>query len=241
MSDKPLALTAGGGATQLHDEQVLVDALPYLDTDYNESDRQMAMKLVEHECKTFRPTKNYLTHLPVPDYDAFLTPCMLKEMERMKKKEEMPKLDMSRCELPPPSAVKGVDRKLWAKVLRNAKAQNEHLLMRQINLELMDEYAAESYLQRNKTMDSLLSLAEKELKKTREAVMEVHANRKAAQMKAGETVKQLEHSWVNMVTNNYKMELANRQMEHDNAVQIKKLKVDPSALEDKHDRENSFV
>uniref|UniRef100_A0A8R1IQ28 Pre-mRNA-splicing factor SPF27 n=1 Tax=Caenorhabditis japonica TaxID=281687 RepID=A0A8R1IQ28_CAEJA len=64
---------------------------------------------------TFRSTKNYLKNLPVPDYDAFLTPCMIKEMERMKKKEEMPKLDMSRCELPPPSAVKGVDRKLWAK------------------------------------------------------------------------------------------------------------------------------
>uniref|UniRef100_A0A8R1E0Y2 Pre-mRNA-splicing factor SPF27 n=2 Tax=Caenorhabditis japonica TaxID=281687 RepID=A0A8R1E0Y2_CAEJA len=154
-------------------------------------------------------------------------------MERMKKKEEMPKLDMSRCELPPPSAVKGVDRKLWAKVLRNAKAQNEHLLMRQINLELMDEYAAESYLQRNKIMDNLLTLAEKELRSTKEAVMEVHATRKLAQMKAGETMKQLEQSWVSMVTNNYKMELANRQMEHDNVKQIKKLKLDPAILEEK--------
>lgn len=54
----------------------------------------------------------------MPDYDAFLTKCMLKEMDRMKKKEEMGKLDMSRCELPAPSAVKGVDRKLWAKVSR---------------------------------------------------------------------------------------------------------------------------
>lgn len=76
--------------------------------------------------------------------------------------------------------------------------------MRQINLELMDEYAAESYLQRNKQMEAVLTQAEKELRRTREAVMEVHARRKMAQMKAGDKVKQLEHSWVNMVTNNYK-------------------------------------
>lgn len=76
--------------------------------------------------------------------------------------------------------------------------------MRQINLELMDEYAAESYLQRNKVMEDLLTHAEKELRKTKEAVMEVHANRKMAQLKAGEKVKQLEQSWVSMVTNNYR-------------------------------------
>ncbi|CAB3402496.1 unnamed protein product [Caenorhabditis bovis] len=230
-SNQPLALTAGGGASQLQDEQVLVDALPYLDTEYNEADRQMAMKLIEHECKTFRPTKNYLTHLTVPDYDAFLSPCMLKEMERMSKKQEMPKLDMSRCELPPPSASKGIDRKMWKKVLRNAKAQNEHLLLRQINLELMDEYSAESYLQRNKELEKLLTEAEKELRKSKEEVMEIHAKRKMSQMDAGNKLKQLENSWVSMVTNNYKMELANRQMAHDNKEALKKLKLDPSVLE----------
>ncbi|UMM21975.1 hypothetical protein L5515_003425 [Caenorhabditis briggsae] len=163
---------------------------------------------------------------------------MLKEMSRMKKKEEMGKLDMSRCELPPPSAVKGVDRKLWAKVLRNAKAQNEHLMLRQINLELMDEYAAENYLQRNKAMEQILTEAEKELRSTRDAIMEIHASRKMAQLKAGDKVKQLEQSWVSMVTNNYKMELENRQMESDNAKQIKRLKLDPAKLEDKEDLEN---
>ncbi|EGT50955.1 hypothetical protein CAEBREN_19393 [Caenorhabditis brenneri] len=123
-------------------------------------------------------------------------------------------------------------------VLRNAKAQNEHLLFRQINLELMDEYAAESYLQRNKQMEALLTEAEKELRKTKEAVMEVHASRKREQMKAGEKLKQLNHSWVQMVTNNYKMEIENRQMERDNAKQVKRLKLDPAKLEEKEDQEN---
>ncbi|CAI5445498.1 unnamed protein product [Caenorhabditis angaria] len=225
-----LALTSGGSS---QDDQILVDALPYLDTEYNESDRQNALKLIEHECKTFRPTKNYLTHLSVPDYDAFLSTCMQKEMERINRKEEMVKLDMSRCELPPPSAAKGLDRKLWRKVLRNAKSQNEHLLIRQINLELMDEFAAESYLQRNKDLENSLTEIEKKLRKTKEEVMEIHADRKRNQLDAGNKLKQLEESWVTMVTNNYKMELATRQMSHENKVQIKKLKLDPAIFETK--------
>ncbi|KAK6049038.1 hypothetical protein COOONC_13458 [Cooperia oncophora] len=98
-----LALPGTAGLTANQDEQCLVDALPYLDTEYNDADRQTALRLIDQECKIFRPTKNYLKHLPVPDFDVFLTPCMLKEQARMSKKQEMPKLDMSRCELPCPS------------------------------------------------------------------------------------------------------------------------------------------
>ncbi|EGT50981.1 hypothetical protein CAEBREN_18269 [Caenorhabditis brenneri] len=154
----------GGKDLYLFDFTVPVDTLPYLDTEYNEEDRQNAMK--------------------------------------------------------------------------HSKAQNEHLLFRQINLELMDEYATESYLQRNKQMETLLTEVEKELRNTKEAVMEVHASRKREQMKAGEKVKQLNHSWVQMVTNNYKMEIENRQMERDNAKQVKRLKLDPAKLEEKEDQEN---
>ncbi|VDK61519.1 unnamed protein product, partial [Gongylonema pulchrum] len=45
---------------------VLVDALPYLDSDYTETDRQMAMQLIEEECRVFRPVKNYLQNIPPP-------------------------------------------------------------------------------------------------------------------------------------------------------------------------------
>lgn len=69
------------------DAEVLVDALPYLDSDYTESDRQMAMQLVEDECRIFRPVKNYLQNMPPPDFDVFLTPCLIKEHVRMSKKQ----------------------------------------------------------------------------------------------------------------------------------------------------------
>ncbi|VDO72866.1 unnamed protein product [Heligmosomoides polygyrus] len=203
--------------------KVLVDALPYLDTEYNDADRQTALRLIDQECKVFRPTKNYLRHLAVPDFDVFLTPCMMKEQARMSKKQEMPKLDMSRCELPCPSGT--------SRAIKNAKAQNEHLVMRQINLELMEEYAAETYLRRNKELEQLCTEAERELRRTKEQVMEIHARRKMAQMEAGRQLKELEGHWVAMVTNNYRMELANNQLAAENAQMAKRLRLDPAALD----------
>lgn len=76
-----------GTASKSEDAAVLVDALPYLDSDYTESDRQMAMQLIEDECRVFRPIKNYLQNMSPPDFDVFLTPCLIKEYIRMSKKQ----------------------------------------------------------------------------------------------------------------------------------------------------------
>ena len=45
--------------------QVIVDALPYIDQGYDEPGvREAALALVEEETRSYRPTKNYLDHLP---------------------------------------------------------------------------------------------------------------------------------------------------------------------------------
>ncbi|KJH46598.1 breast carcinoma amplified sequence 2 [Dictyocaulus viviparus] len=192
----PTGLTAENDEQDSVDFQVLVDALPYLDTEYNDADRQTALRLIDQECK------------------------------------EMSKLDMSRCELPCPSGTsRAGDKVQWRKAIKNAKAQNEHLVTRQINLELMEEYAAESYLRRNRELEQLCTEAERELRRTKEQVMEIHARRKMAQLDAGRQLRELEGSWVAMVTNNYRMELANNQMAATNAQMAKRLRLDSSALE----------
>ncbi|VDK48089.1 unnamed protein product [Anisakis simplex] len=208
------------------DSGVLVDALPYLDTDYTEADRQMALQMVENECRTFRPTKNYLRFLPAPDLDAFLTPCMLKENARMAKKQEMPKLDMSRCELSCPSTTgRQGDKTSWRKAISNAAAQNEHLRLRNLNLQLMEEYTPETMLRFNKNLECVLHNGEKELRKMREDVMNIHARRRDNQMEAGRKLKELEGKWVELVTKNYKMELACGELATDNEILAKKAKL----------------
>lgn len=69
------------------DDDVL-DALPYIDdVGYTEEHRAFALQLIEAECRTFARTKNYLKHMPEPDYDKFLTPRMLEEFQRMSDKK----------------------------------------------------------------------------------------------------------------------------------------------------------
>uniref|UniRef100_A0A672KTV4 Pre-mRNA-splicing factor SPF27 n=1 Tax=Sinocyclocheilus grahami TaxID=75366 RepID=A0A672KTV4_SINGR len=51
---------------------VFVDALPYFDQGYDAPGvRGAAAALVEEETRRYRPTKNYLSYLPTPDFSAF--------------------------------------------------------------------------------------------------------------------------------------------------------------------------
>lgn len=47
-------------------DSVAIDALPYYDRGYDEPGvREAAINLVEEEMQRYRPTKNYLDHLPI--------------------------------------------------------------------------------------------------------------------------------------------------------------------------------
>ncbi|CAF0994303.1 unnamed protein product, partial [Brachionus calyciflorus] len=41
--------------------EILVDALPYIDAGYDEPEvKQMVFSLIEEECRRYKPSKNYL-------------------------------------------------------------------------------------------------------------------------------------------------------------------------------------
>ncbi|CAJ0564584.1 unnamed protein product, partial [Mesorhabditis spiculigera] len=226
MSAQPLAL---GAPTRGRDDDrdVLVDALPYLDVNYSETDRQFALGLIEQECKSFPATKNYLKHLPIPDYDAYLTPALLEDRKLRTQKVEIPKpIDLTRCDLPCPAGTSRSNDKLF----RNAFTQNEHLRLRQINLELMEEYGPEASRRWSEELQAYLRELENDLRQTQESVMEVHASRKHAQMSAGKTLKELENAWVQMVTKNYRMEMTNQQLEAELKKKAKEMGVDYAQL-----------
>jgi hypothetical protein len=66
----------------------VLDALPYIDdVEYTESHRQLALKLIQEECKNYPMTKNYLKNLPEPIYAKFLTPRLKEQFSKMDKKE----------------------------------------------------------------------------------------------------------------------------------------------------------
>ncbi|CAI2723986.1 unnamed protein product [Schistosoma spindalis] len=145
----------------------VVDALPYFDKGYDDPGiREAAALLVEEEMKRYRPTKNYLEHLPSlsgPIQMKFETEVMKAEFDRLSNRLPMEMLSMKRYELPPPPAGKMTDVKAWQDAMENAEAQLEHQATRIENLELMADYGCNAWKQYNNVLESSLQIYEKEL------------------------------------------------------------------------------
>ena len=124
--------------------EVIVDALPYIDQGYDEPGvREAALALVEEETRRYRPTKNYLDHLPSLNLSSFETDLMKTEFERLNSRQPMDTLSMKRYELPPPPPGKMTDLQAWTECVENSQAQLEHQRTRIMNLDLMLDYGGQ--------------------------------------------------------------------------------------------------
>ena len=74
--------------------------------------------MVEEETRRYRPTKNYLEHLPPVEVAAFETEIMKTEFERLSHRQPMEMLNMKRYELPQPPAGKMNDLTAWKDSVR---------------------------------------------------------------------------------------------------------------------------
>ncbi|CAG0882135.1 unnamed protein product [Darwinula stevensoni] len=203
-----------GTRLQRMTQEVVVDALPYIDHGYDEPGvREAALAMVEEETRRYRPTKNYLEHLPPLNLHAFESQVMRAEFERLGNRQPMEILSMKRYELPPPPAGKLTDIQAWTECVENSQAQLEHQSTRIYNLELMLEYGCESWRVYNDTLLQLLTSAQKQLQTLRKEIQEVNWKRKNLQMQVGEELERLESTWVGLVSKNYEIELALSQME----------------------------
>lgn len=202
---------------------VIVDALPYIDTGYDEPGvREAAIAMVEDEKKRYRPTKNYLEHLQPLNLAAFETEVMRVEFERVAARQPMDTLSMKRYELPPPPPGKMTDVAAWSECVDNSMAQLEHQATRIMNLQLMEEYGSEAWKSHNNMLQNMLTRAQAQLQDLKKEIQELNWSRKNMQTKAGEELRHLESSWVSLVSRNYEIEQACVMLE----AQIAKLEVE---------------
>ncbi|XP_023028949.1 BCAS2 pre-mRNA processing factor [Leptinotarsa decemlineata] len=189
--------------------EVVVDALPYIDQGYDEPGvREAALAMVEEECRRYRPTKNYLEHLPPLNVSAFETPLMKNEFERLQNRLPMETLSMKRYELPPPPSGKLNEVGAWTECVDNSKAQLEHQAVRILNLQLMLEYCCPTWQHYLQSLTDMEKIAAKKLASLRQQIQEVNWQRKSLQTKGGEELKALETKWVALVSHNYEIEQA---------------------------------
>lgn len=164
------------------------------------------MAMVEEECRRYRPTKNYLEHLPPVDADAFLTPTMAQEFERIQNRVLMETLSMKRYELPPPSAGRLSEISAWEEAIDNSKAQLEHQRLRSMNLEIMLEYSIEAWKEYLNILLAMQVKAQEHLQNLKKNIQDINWQRKQSQTKAGEQLRLLEATWVSLVSKNYEIE-----------------------------------
>ena len=195
---------------------VVVDALPYIDHGYNEPGvREAALAMVEEETRRYRPTKNYLDHLPALNLSMYETDLMKAEFDRLASRQPMDTLSMKRYELPTPPPGKMTDIQAWTECVDNSMAQLEHQRTRIMNLDLMLDYGTESWKQYNEVLQDMLTRVQSQLADVKNSIQEVNWSRKNQQTLVGDRLKQLETNWVGLVSKNYEIEQAILNMEQE--------------------------
>ncbi|KAH8337439.1 hypothetical protein KR059_010009 [Drosophila kikkawai] len=194
--------------------EVIVDALPYIDHGYDDVGvRESALAMVEEECRRYRPTKNYLDHLPLPASSPFETPLMVNEFERIQNRLPMETLSMKRYELPPPPSGKLSEVSAWQEAIENSMAQLEHQWVRSLNLDLMLDYGTEAWKSYLEVFTAMQAKAQLQLQQLKKDIQDVNWQRKQAQTQAGERLRSLEAHWVLLVSKNYEIETESAELE----------------------------
>ncbi|XP_062505083.1 pre-mRNA-splicing factor SPF27-like [Corticium candelabrum] len=194
--------------------EVSLDALPYFDQGYEEPGvREEAAALVDEETRRYRPTRNYLEYLPAVPEDAFLSPVLRAEYDRMMSRLPMELLSMKRYELPPPPAGQKNDLKAWADSINNSSAQLQHQATRIMNLEVMARFGANAYRVHNEFLQRMVEQEQRQLQSLRMQIQEINWQRKSEQTKAGAEIQQLESTWFALVSKNFEIERAIAELE----------------------------
>jgi pre-mRNA-splicing factor SPF27 len=213
-------------------DELLVDALPYFDSGYDEPgvkqavsilnlqincktkrfvfliDKKKVLALIEEECRRYKPTKNYLESIGSTNLHKFETDIMKNEFSRLEQNQPMEMLSMKRYELPPPPTGKQTEVSAWQESVDNSLAQLEHQAIRIMNLELMSDYGPNAWREYIKTLQNMFDEAQHQLNTIKNQIQSVNLQRKNEQTEAGERLRSLEHNWVSLVSKNYEIECA---------------------------------
>lgn len=194
--------------------EIVIDALPYYDKGYDDPGVQdAAVALVEEETRRYRPTRNYLTNLPLVDTQKFETEVMKNEFERLAARQPMELLSMRRYELPTPPSGQKNDVTAWEECVKNSQAQLQHQEVRIENLELMLEHGCNAWRVHNDHIQGMLNIAQKNLQNIKKSIQEINWARKNEQIIAGQRLHDLEANWVNLIGKNYEIEEAIAKLE----------------------------
>ncbi|KFQ94947.1 Pre-mRNA-splicing factor SPF27, partial [Nipponia nippon] len=143
------------------------------------------------------------------------TEIMRNEFERLAARQPLELLSMKRYELPAPSSGQKNDITAWQECVNNSMAQLEHQAVRIENLELMSQHGCNAWKGYNEHLVHMIEQAQKELQKLRKNIQDLNWQRKNMQLTAGAKLREMESTWVSLVSKNYEIERTIVQLENE--------------------------
>lgn len=169
--------------------------------------------MVEEECRRYKPSKNYLEHLPPLITSTFETEFMKNEFQRIEGGLRLETMNTKRYELPAPPPGKLGEIQAWQEAVDNSFAQLEHQSIRFLNLELLQKYGCEAWKAGLEILVGLNAKAQKELAELKKEIQDVNWSRKNKQLQTGDQLNRLNNQWASLVSCNFEIESAIKQLE----------------------------
>eukprot|EP01063_Lacrimia_lanifica_P041632 TRINITY_DN9766_c0_g1_i1.p1 TRINITY_DN9766_c0_g1~~TRINITY_DN9766_c0_g1_i1.p1 ORF type:complete len:237 (+),score=90.82 TRINITY_DN9766_c0_g1_i1:68-712(+) len=197
----------------LHQEDIQVDALPYVDPPMTKKLREQVNQMIEDEMQAFQPP-DYLAALAVPQA-PYVSALLAAEMERVAQGRASEPLDMSRFEIVPPSEQDEGDMGKWTKCIQNAQAQYMHQVVRETNLDLLTTCGKDAWLASNKNLEAQCGQYDQELAATQAKIEDVNQFRKHSQKRGATEMLQADAEWKELCKKNLAIQLEIEKMERE--------------------------
>lgn len=167
----------------LAESRALIDALGYLDTEYNSPEAQQEVqRLIQREMATFAPPKDkYLQYLP--DYSPTFggSARLQTEFKRVAANVPLNAIDMNRYQVKEPSGKQSKELQAWEHAVERLQVSLEHQSNRVENLELLQTYGTKRAKVQAAVVDGLKSQYELKLQETKSKSDKINLDRQQEQ------------------------------------------------------------
>lgn len=176
-----------------------LDCLQYTELPLTEDDEAIVSQLIQHEIQEFEP-KDYLSQFPpVPP-----------ERANTSKEQDDEGLDFERYELDIPAFEKStkIEEKLevWCDLVQRAKVQIQHQKIRILNLQLLDEYGQNAWLEYLKTLENHKQALDKAVQIRQTEVTSTNEDRQSRQFEWAGEIARFEIKWKKLIQDNIEIQ-----------------------------------
>lgn len=210
---EPLLLIKAPKPEEMLDPEtgIVIDALPYIDLQYNEEDlsAQVDALVTEEMIASDKSPDDFLDALKLADYECKFegSAFLMHEWKRIRNGMAQAPLDQARYRVPPPPEGERDSLEAWQKAVDNAHAQLEHTALRLVNLELLSKFGANAWKTHTENLEAMEMCQTEALAEMRQEVENLNRKRKGAQVAAGDKMSVFEKKFRGLVAKTTTMEV----------------------------------